>query len=66
MMTSLRTMWGCDKHILETNYKQQLQKIKTPLENQLKVGNLIDTGTNYKLAKHARFFADGIAAGLFV
>lgn len=66
MMTSLRTMWGCDKHILETNYKQQLQKIKTPLENQLKVGNLIDTGTNYKLAKHARFFADGIAASLFV
>jgi len=66
IMTSLRTMWGCDKNILETDYKQQLQKIKIPLENQIKVRNLIDTGTHYKLAKHARFFADGIAASLFV
>ena len=66
IMTSLRTMWGCDKTILETNYKQQLRKIKIPIDNQIKIGNLIDTGTHYKLAKHARFFADGIAAGLFV
>lgn len=66
IMTSLRTMWGCEKTKLETDFTAQLNKIRTPLQKLIEEGNLIDTETHYRLAKHARFFADGISASLFV
>lgn len=63
VMTSLRTMWGCDLERIRTmGFGSYFLENATPF---LKEGQLERSGQIFKLTKKGKFLADGIAAGLF-
>jgi oxygen-independent coproporphyrinogen-3 oxidase len=66
VMTSLRTIWGCDTvHILNVfgkKYESHFIQLANPY---LVKHHLFSEGTKYFLTEEGKLFADGIAAGLF-
>ena len=66
VMTSLRTLWGCDLEHIENVFGQDSitflkQKIKPFIDEE----KVYKTGSKYFLTNKGKLFADGIAAGLF-
>jgi oxygen-independent coproporphyrinogen III oxidase len=67
VMTSLRTVWGCDTvHILNVFGKDYESYFIRNTKPFLERGHLYPDGTKYFLTDEGKLFADGIAAGLFV
>lgn len=66
LMTGLRTMWGCEKKVLQSDYHTQFKLIEKELAKKIDLNQIEETDTHFWLTKEARFFADGIAADLFV
>lgn len=67
IMTSLRTMWGCDLNYIETHFgaseKKQIEKKSIQFINEKK---MIKENNLLILSDEGFLFADGIAAALFV
>jgi oxygen-independent coproporphyrinogen III oxidase len=67
VMTSLRTVWGCDlEHIANTFGEKFSERCTTQALKFLTNGQLIKTQSKLYLTSKGKFFADGIAAQLFV
>lgn len=66
VMTSLRTMWGCDLRLIEQKFgKEWLEQIHKDIQNYLKEGLVIISDKKLYLTRKGKFQADGIAAELF-
>lgn len=67
IMTGLRTIWGIDMLQFEMLFgKQYALELKTKLEKSIAVNQIEQFENHFKLTRQARFFADGIAASLFI
>jgi oxygen-independent coproporphyrinogen-3 oxidase len=67
VMTSLRTIWGCDAgHILNVFGKDFEAYFIRNIQYYLEKHHLYREGTKYFLTDEGKLFADGIAAALFV
>lgn len=67
LMTGLRTIWGCDlQHIEKTFGKQLSENILSEIKQKESAGLIEISGTNFKLTRKGKLFADGIASDLFV
>lgn len=66
LMTGLRTMWGCSKATLQADFPEQYKQAAPMLAKKMGLNQLEETATHIRLTPQARFFADGIAADLFV
>ena len=67
VMTSLRTSEGLDMGLLKNNYGAEYAiKLKTAAEKYLQDQRMMQVGNVLILTKKGKFFADGIAADLFV
>ncbi len=67
IMTSLRTIWGLDLQWFEKEFGAPFAKtITTGLQQKMQEGLIEQNGHFYKLTRHARIMADGIASDLFV
>jgi oxygen-independent coproporphyrinogen-3 oxidase len=67
LMTGLRTIWGCDLQHIEKTFGKQFSEKILPIIKQKKTEGLIEiNGTNFKLTRKGKLFADGIASELFV
>jgi oxygen-independent coproporphyrinogen III oxidase len=67
VMTSLRTVWGCDSEHIGNAFGEKLEAYFTG--NALKYmdnHHLFKDGSKYFLTDEGKLFADGIAASLFV
>jgi oxygen-independent coproporphyrinogen III oxidase len=67
IMTSLRTVWGCDtvhiQNVFGEDYESHfIHNAQKYLDNN----QLYHDGTRYFLTDEGKLFADGIAAGLFI
>lgn len=67
IMTSLRTMWGCDLNFLEKTFgndlrNQVLKRAEKYLENE----EMTNNDNILQLTDKGKLFADGIAAELFI
>jgi oxygen-independent coproporphyrinogen-3 oxidase len=66
IMTSLRTMWGCDLLQVErewgSEHSTQLSEGADPF---IKAGKMLKQGQKLVLTNEGRLFADGIASELF-
>jgi len=66
VMTSLRTVWGCDTvHIRNVFGEEQEKYFIRNVNPFLERGHLYREGSRYFLTDEGKLFADGIAAGLF-
>ena len=66
-MTGLRTIWGCDLRHIENTFGKSISEIFLPKIKQKVADGLIEiNGTNFKLTRKGKVFADGIASDLFV
>jgi oxygen-independent coproporphyrinogen III oxidase len=66
MMTSLRTMWGCDLAVVEEKWgNSRANVVKKAAQKYIDKGLLQDQGGHLILTDHGKLFADGIAADLF-
>lgn len=66
LMTSLRTMWGCNwRYIKQTFGDNIYMQLKHKLQPYVLSGKLQEMEHGFKLNRNARFLADGIAADLF-
>ena len=66
VMTSLRTIWGCDTaHILNVFGSDYESGFVLIARKYLEMNHLYRQGTKYFLTDEGKLFADGIAAGLF-
>jgi oxygen-independent coproporphyrinogen-3 oxidase len=66
LMTSLRTMWGCDMEKIEKESGTEiLKKILKSAEKYIRQGNMKVENGRLKLTPEGLLFADGIAASLF-
>jgi len=67
VMTSLRTIWGCDitlvQHEFGENYGRHLQK---EASNHITTGKLEKRNNRLYLSSKGKLFADGIASDLFI
>lgn len=67
IMTSLRTMWGCDLQVVAqrfgTDYSRMIRQNSTPF---IEKGQMTDSGNKLVLTPAGKLFADGIAGDLFV
>ena len=66
VMTSLRTMWGCD--LGKINYELRMtndELIRKRAESYIKEGFLTERSGAYFLTDEGKLFADGIASDLF-
>ncbi len=66
LMTGLRTMWGCSKEVLLSDFATQFKLTEKELAKKINSHLIEETETHYRLTPEARFFADGIASDLFV
>jgi oxygen-independent coproporphyrinogen-3 oxidase len=67
VMTSLRTIWGCDTaHILNVFGSEFEAKFIRIAGQYLEKNHLCREGTKYFLTDEGKLFADGISAALFV
>ena len=67
LMTGLRTIWGCDLQHIEKTFGEQFSEKILPKIKQKETEGLIEiNGTNFKLTRKGKLFADGIASELFV
>lgn len=64
VMTSLRTMWGCNLNTLSAfgHYNDHLRQI---MEDGIQKGMLYTKGDVVFLSEQGKYYADAIAAGLF-
>jgi len=66
LMTGLRTIWGCDlQHIEKTFRKQFSEKMLSKINQKVDEGLIEINGTNFKLTRKGKLFADGIASEFF-
>lgn len=66
LMTGLRTMWGCnDAYILQTFGSEFYTLLQQKLVPYITTGKIERTANGFKLTRHARILADGIASDLF-
>jgi oxygen-independent coproporphyrinogen-3 oxidase len=67
VMTSLRTIWGCDTvHILNVFGKEHESYFTRNALSFLEKDHLFREGSRYFLTDEGKLFADGIAAELFI
>ena len=67
VMTSLRTMWGCDIEFIRSNFgAEYAERFKKSTKKHILSGKMYLTGEKYILNDNGMLFADGIAAELFV
>jgi len=67
LLTTLRTMWGCDlEHLAALGSNEVLQGILACAEPYVHRGLLQRTKNALRLTNAGKFYADGIAADLFV
>jgi oxygen-independent coproporphyrinogen-3 oxidase len=67
VMTSLRTVWGCDTvHILQMFGKEQESYFIRNVKPFVEKNHLYREGSKYFLTDEGKLFADGIAAALFL
>jgi len=67
VMTSLRTIWGCDStHILNVFGSDYESRFIRGAQIFLEKNQLYHEGSKYFLTDEGKLFADGIASGLFV
>ena len=66
VMTSLRTMWGCDLSRVEREWgSENRTAILEAAQPQLQNGRLLNNDNRLLLTQDGKLFADGIAADLF-
>jgi oxygen-independent coproporphyrinogen-3 oxidase len=66
IMTSLRSIKGMQKGVIETRWgMNKLQIISTEIEQFIRSGKIMATENAWVLTGEGRFFADGIASSLF-
>lgn len=66
IMTSLRTIWGCDlKHIEQVYGTEEKKRILTLSKEPLAKGHVENKNDVIFLTDEGKLFADGIAAGFF-
>jgi oxygen-independent coproporphyrinogen-3 oxidase len=66
IMTSLRTVWGCDlEHIQNVFGREYRDYCMLQSEKYINEGKMVKTGNKLFLIKEGKLFADGIASGLF-
>ena len=67
ILTSLRTMWGIDILLVEKEFGQvRKEELLKQSQKFIKEGMIISSGNNFVLTKEGKFFADRIAAEMFV
>ena len=67
VMTSLRTMWGCDIEFIRSNFGAKYsERFKKLTKKHILSGKMYPKDRNYILTDNGMLFADGIAAELFV
>ena len=66
IMTSLRTMWGCNLELVKHKFGEAVAaKIHADAQNYLAKNHMIYKDGKLILTTEGRLFADGISAGLF-
>jgi oxygen-independent coproporphyrinogen III oxidase len=67
VMTSLRTMWGCDLHKIEKEFGDKFaSRFLSLVPRFLISGHVIEKQGIYYLSDEGKLFADGIASDLFM
>jgi len=67
IMTSLRTMWGCDLNFLEKTFGKEFRnQVLKNAEKYFEKEEMINIDDALKLTDKGKLFADGIAAELFI
>ncbi len=67
VMTSLRTVWGCDTVHIRNVFGEKFESYFVDNSKVfLEKGHLFQDGTKYFLTDEGKLFADGIAAELFI
>ena len=67
IMTSFRTMWGCNLDYIRQNCGEKYaKKFEKGVKNHIASGKMFQIGQNFILNDNGMLFADGIAAELFV
>lgn len=67
VMTSLRTVWGCDIGLVEQQFgKEYADHLAAGAEKYLERQQIRRENTRLFLTEKGKFFADGIAADLFI
>lgn len=67
IMTSLRTMWGCDVDYIQRNFGEKYAKsFENGAKKHIFDGKMHKKGSKYVLDDNGMLFADGIAAELFI
>jgi oxygen-independent coproporphyrinogen III oxidase len=65
VMTSLRTMWGCDLVKIAAIGQDFLAHFLLEIKKHIESGMVFKKGENYVLTEKGKFFADGISGELF-
>jgi len=67
ILTSLRTMWGIDVSLVEKEFGIDKKSVLiNRLNDYLNKGMIVQSGNNFVLTREGKFFADRIAAEMFV
>jgi oxygen-independent coproporphyrinogen-3 oxidase len=67
VMTSIRTVWGCDSVHIRNVFGEKLESyFIMNIKSYLDKGHVYQEGSRYFLTDEGKLFADGIAAGLFI
>lgn len=67
ILTSLRTMWGIDILLIEKEFGQvRKDELLKQIQKFINDGMIISEGNNFVLTKEGKFFADRIAAEMFI
>lgn len=66
VMTSLRTMWGCNLEVVREKWGEKLcEKLESQIEKHIRNGMLVKKENHLILTDRGKLFADGIASDLF-
>lgn len=66
LMTGFRTKWGVEIDYLQQNFEAAwIDTLYQQTQKYISNGQLLQSGTHYKLSGKGMFFADGIAADFF-
>lgn len=66
LMTGFRTKWGVEIDYLQQNFEAAwIDTLHQQTQKYISNGQLLQSGTHYKLSEKGMFFADGIAADFF-
>lgn len=67
VLTSLRTIWGIDILLVESEFGQLRKgELLKQIQKFINEGMIISSGNNFILTKEGKFFADRIASEMFV